>query len=121
LLAFAATAIRHKKLDWLTTLTDFALVTNALSVFRMSSRVNDEARMLEGVLFENYANEVRAARQEGQADELAVYRCQLEIARAALDQLVGLEPEDRITLSLDCDLLGEWLEKLEPEVVEARE
>jgi hypothetical protein len=112
--ALAATLIRrrHSGFDWLDFLIECSIVTNAIAVFRVASRVEDEASMLEERMFDWYAGQIVEARQLGEREELAVYRAQLEIARRALKQLPGLDPDDRASLQIDCDLLQEWLDKV---------
>jgi hypothetical protein len=102
---------RHSGVDWLDLVAEFSIVTNAFSVFKLSSRVEEEGQLLEDTMFAWYASEVQSARRSGQEEELATYAEHLDLARRSLGQLTDLNPEDRYALELDCQVLAEWLDK----------
>jgi hypothetical protein len=101
---------RHTGVDWLTVAAGLSTPATALAMFRSSSLVEEEAALLERQLFDRFAATLAEARRHGEADELAAYAAQLEVARAALRDLPDLDPGFRREVEADCAHLAGWLQ-----------
>jgi hypothetical protein len=99
---------RHFGTDYLELWTDFT-AGMAMSVFRVSTRVEDEANMLEEVMFAWYSAQIASARRRGEEEEMSVYSSQLAVAIDALHGAIRLTSEDRGVLESDCSLMGDWI------------